>query len=30
MFKAFNTSHTQHTKGHSGSEKTYSNFIQIL
>ena len=25
---AFNTSHTLHTKGHSGSEKTYSNFIR--
>ena len=25
---AFNTSHTQNTKGHSGSEKTYSNFTQ--
>ena len=28
MFKAFNISHTQNTKGHSGSEKTYSNLIQ--
>ena len=28
MLIAFNTSHTLHTKGHSGSEKTYSNFIQ--
>ena len=25
---AFNISHTQNTKGHSGSEKTYSDFIQ--
>ena len=25
---AFNISHTQNTKGHSGSEKTYSNFTQ--
>ena len=25
---AFNISHTQNTKGHSGSEKTYSNFPQ--
>ena len=25
---AFNVSHTQNTKGHSGSEKTYSNFTQ--
>ena len=25
---AFNNSHTQNIKGHSGSEKTYSNFIQ--
>ena len=25
---AFNISHTQNIKGHSGSEKTYSNFIQ--
>ena len=25
---AFNTSHTLNTKGHSGSEKTYSNFTQ--
>ena len=25
---AFNISHTQKTKGHSGSEKTYSNFTQ--
>ena len=25
---AFNISHTQNTKGHSGSEKTYSNFAQ--
>ena len=24
----FNISHTQNTKGHSGSEKTYSNFTQ--
>ena len=28
MLIAFNTSHTLNTKGHSGSEKTYSNFIQ--
>ena len=28
MFIAFDISHTQHTKGHSGSEKTYSNFTQ--
>ena len=28
MLIAFDTSHTLHTKGHSGSEKTYSNFIQ--
>ena len=29
MLMAFNTSHTLHTKGRSGSEKkTYSNFIQ--
>ena len=28
MLIAFNTSHTLHTKGHSGSEKTDSNFIQ--
>ena len=25
---AFNISHTQNTKGHSGSEKTYSNLTQ--
>ena len=25
---AFNISHTQNTKGHSGSEKAYSNFTQ--
>ena len=25
---AFNISHTQNTKGHSGSEKTYSSFTQ--
>ena len=25
---AFNISHTQNTKGHSGSEKTYSNFTK--
>ena len=25
---AFNITHTQKTKGHSGSEKTYSNFTQ--
>ena len=28
MLIAFNISHTQHTKGHSVSEKTYSNFTQ--
>ena len=28
MLIAFHTSHTIHTKGHSGSKKTYSNFIQ--
>ena len=28
MLIAFNTSHTLYTKGHSGSENTYSNFIQ--
>ena len=28
MLIAFNTSHTLISKGHSGSEKTYSNFIQ--
>ena len=28
MLIAFNTSHTLHTKVHSGSEKTYPNFIQ--
>ena len=28
IFIAFNISHTQNIKGHSGSEKTYSNFIQ--
>ena len=28
MLIAFNTSHTLHTKGHLGSEKTYSNFIR--
>ena len=28
MLIAFNISHTQHTKGRSGSEKTYSNFTQ--
>ena len=27
MLVAFKTSDTLHTKGHSGSEKTYSNFI---
>ena len=27
---AFNITHTRNTKGHSGSEKTYSNFTQIL
>ena len=30
MLIAFNTSHTLHTKGHSGAEKTYSNFIQLF
>ena len=25
---AFNTSHTLNTEGHSGSEKTYSNFVK--
>ena len=28
ILTAFNISHTQNTKGHSGSEKTYSNFTQ--
>ena len=28
MLIAFNISHTQHTKGHSGSEKTYSKCTQ--
>ena len=28
MLIAFNTSHTVHTKGHSGSVKKYSNFTQ--
>ena len=28
MLIAFHTSHLLHTKGHSGSEKTYSNFPQ--
>ena len=28
MLIAFNISHTENTKGHSGSEKTYSNFTQ--
>ena len=28
MLIAFNISHTQHTRGHSGSKKTYSNFTQ--
>ena len=28
MLIAFDVSHTQHTKGHSRSEKTYSNFTQ--
>ena len=28
MLIAFNISHTLNTKGHSGSEKLYSNFIQ--
>ena len=30
MLIAFNTSHTLNTKGHSGSEKTYSNFIEVF
>ena len=30
MLLAFNTSHTLHSKGHSGSEKTFSNLIQNL
>ena len=31
MLIAFHTSHTLHTKGHSGSEKkTYSKFIQVF
>ena len=30
MLIAFNTSHILHTKGHSGSEKTNSNFIQNI
>ena len=30
MLIVFNTSPTLHTKGHSGSEKTYSNFIKIF
>ena len=28
MLTAFHTSHCLHTKGHSGAEKTYSNFTQ--
>ena len=28
MLIAFDISHTQYTKGHSGSKKTYSNFTQ--
>ena len=28
MLTAFHTSHSLHTKGHSGAEKTYSNFTQ--
>ena len=28
MLIAFNISHTQHSKGHSVSEKTYPNFTQ--
>ena len=28
MLISFHTSHTLHSKGHSGSEKIYSNFIQ--
>ena len=28
MLIAFNISHTQNTAGHSGSEKTYSNYTQ--
>ena len=27
ILKAFHTSHSLHTKGHSGAEKTYSSFI---
>ena len=30
MLIAFNISHTQNTKGHSGSGKIYSNFTQIF
>ena len=30
MLIAFHTSHSLHTKGHSGADKTYSNFIQIF
>ena len=30
MLIAFHTSHSLHTKGHSGAEKTYSNFIQFF
>ena len=28
MLTAFHTSHSLHSKGHSGAEKTYSNFTQ--
>ena len=28
MLIAFHTSHSLHTKGHSGAEKSYSNFLQ--
>ena len=30
MFTAIHTSHSLHTKGHSGAEKIYSNFIQKI
>ena len=30
MLIAFHTSHSLHTKGHSGAEKTFSNFIQNI
>ena len=30
MLIAFHTSHSLHTKGRSGSEKSYSNFLQIF